>query len=1029
MDLQVENAIEIAWNPDSNPEFKSQAFNFLNQLRSNASGRQACIKLFTKSPKCSDVVRLVSLDLINNSLQNQQLDSQSLDEIKTTILEYTHLTYGSANQENIDPAHLQNKLTQTLTLLFVITYQHGWEGFVDEISRLTSLQCGGSRDNMSGTVLYLRVLGSIHDEIADVIITRSNEDAKRNTELKNTLRVRDVPKIVGSWQEILSYWQDRSDAVVEICLKVIAKWVSWVDISLIVNQSLLNILFQLVGRNNLHNKEDKVRNAAIDTLSEIVAKKVKPSDKIDIIIFLNLGEMISQLIASPPLNELRMTSSYDTDLAEAVAKLINNVVADIVKVLEDTQVQTEVRAQAEQLVQSFLPLLLRFFSDEYDEICSTVIPSLTELISFLRKSKPLSSSYSSMLTPILNSVIQKMRYDETCSWGNEDDQTDEAEFQELRKRLKILQKGVAAVDESLYVEVLSNVVGNTFQRLDQVDSLIDWRDLDLALHEMYLFGELTLINGSIYFKSQPSGPAAERLIAMMTKMVNSGITSFNHPAIQLQYMEICVRYCSFFEYHTMYIPYVLEHFVRFVHHKHVRVRTRSWYLFQRFVKHLRIHIDRIAETVIESVRNLLTISAEIKNEHTDGDVSSDENDQIEDPTFTAQLYLYEAVGCISSIPAIPIEKQAFYVHTIFDPLFSEIEKNLAQAKSGNLQAVQQIHHVIMALGTFSHGFSESLPKNTVIANHVPDRSLSEQFGRAAEAILIALEALKSSFEIRTAARASLSRLMGVLGADMLPFLPRWIDGLLYASSSKEEIALFLRSLDQVIFGFKKKVYVVLDSLLTPLLHHVFASLAEPITGTDDEIQLTELRREYLTFIQIILNNELSNVLISDRNLAYFESLILSVTSLAAIASSNSAGNIAPIRMAFVIMTLMTQLWGGLDQGNANGQPATKSTLPQFAFPGFERVLVERFHPICWDVMRNSTFKPDTDANSKQILHEIAGLENAIYKKTGHLFLQHLQQEFFPSIGVDGSEFIQVLSNGSDRKDLVKFLQGFVKQLR
>ncbi|VCU41066.1 Bgt-2068, partial [Blumeria graminis f. sp. tritici] len=526
----VENAIEIAWNPDSNPEFKSQAFNFLNQLRSNASGRQACIKLFTKSPKCSDVVRLVSLDLINNSLQNQQLDSQSLDEIKTTILEYTHLTYGSANQENIDPAHLQNKLTQTLTLLFVITYQHGWEGFVDEISRLTSLQCGGSRDNMSGTVLYLRVLGSIHDEIADVIITRSNEDAKRNTELKNTLRVRDVPKIVGSWQEILSYWQDRSDAVVEICLKVIAKWVSWVDISLIVNQSLLNILFQLVGRNNLHNKEDKVRNAAIDTLSEIVAKKVKPSDKIDIIIFLNLGEMISQLIASPPLNELRMTSSYDTDLAEAVAKLINNVVADIVKVLEDTQVQTEVRAQAEQLVQSFLPLLLRFFSDEYDEICSTVIPSLTELISFLRKSKPLSSSYSSMLTPILNSVIQKMRYDETCSWGNEDDQTDEAEFQELRKRLKILQKGVAAVDESLYVEVLSNVVGNTFQRLDQVDSLIDWRDLDLALHEMYLFGELTLINGSIYFKSQPSGPAAERLIAMMTKMVNSGKhrASFNY---------------------------------------------------------------------------------------------------------------------------------------------------------------------------------------------------------------------------------------------------------------------------------------------------------------------------------------------------------------------------------------------------------------------------------------------------------------------------------------------------------------------
>jgi len=127
-----------------------------------------------------------------------------------------------------------------------------------------------------------------------------------------------------------------------------------------------------------------------------------------------------------------------------------------------------------------------------------------------------------MLTPILNAIIQKMRYDETSSWGNEDEQTDEAEFQELRKRLQVLQKSVAAVDEALYLDVLSNVVGNTFQRLDEQGGQMDWRDLDLALHEMYLFGELTVPNGGLYAKSQPSSVAAERLIVMMSKMVESG---------------------------------------------------------------------------------------------------------------------------------------------------------------------------------------------------------------------------------------------------------------------------------------------------------------------------------------------------------------------------------------------------------------------------------------------------------------------------------------------------------------------------
>ncbi|TVY47539.1 Exportin [Lachnellula occidentalis] len=1015
MEAQVLNAIEIASTPTSDQSLNLQAINFIHELRSNASGRQACLSIFTRTPKCSEVARLVSLDVVNNAIQAEQFEVQSLSHVKDSLLEYIRRAYGSGNRDDVDPPGLQNKLTQTLTFLFISMYKNGWEGFLDDFLALTSLQNNGSRDNIVGIALYLRLLSSIHDEIADVMLSRPTSETRRNTELKDLLRARDVQKVTTSWQEILAQWTGRDDGIVEMTLKVVGKWVSWIDISLIVNEETLNLLFQLAGRPNPSNREDKVRNAAIDTFTEIVAKKMKPSDKMNMVIFLNLGQVVSQLIASPALHDLRTTSSYDTDLAEAVAKLVNNVVFDIVKVLEDVQVDAETRSKAEQLIQSFLPLLLRFFSDEYDEICSTVIPSLTDLLTFLRKAKPIPPAYSAMLSPILNAIVQKMRYDETSSWGNEDEQTDEAEFQELRKRLQILQKSVAAVDEALYIDILSNVIGNTFQRLDQQGGQMDWRDLDLALHEMYLFGELTLPNGGLYAKSRPSNVAAERLIVMMSKMVESGKT--------VESLRLLIRQFNYSIWKSA------SDTVR-----SSRIKPDTYLKYWSILSDLSTmgiaesgHAPgNVAETVIQSIIDLLPIKAELPSESSaDDDMSSDQSDHSADAAFTGQLYLFEAIGCISSTSTIPVEKQVLYARTILEPLFSDIQRTLPLASSGDAQATLQIHHIIMALGTLAHGFSDWTPGNPATAHLAPLKEVSEEFNRAAEAILIALEALRASFDVRTAARASFTRLMGVLGIGMLPLLPRWIDGLLSQSSSKDEMAMFLRLLDQVVFGFKKEIYSVLDSLLTPLLQRVFAGLAEPITGTDDEIQLAELRREYLTFVQIILNEGLGAILVSDSNQQFFEPLIISVTTLAKTVNPDT-GNLSASRLAFSVLTRMADLWGGPNIAIISPEPMP-SLPPSPAFPGFDRFLIERFHPICWEVLRDPQFRPVTDAQIKQVLNEIAGLEQIIYTKTGDMFLQHLQGSFFPAMGIDGTDFIKAMTTSADRKGLSGFLQRFLKQ--
>ncbi|KAL6885035.1 armadillo-type protein [Trichoderma longibrachiatum] len=1013
MESQIENAVEILSNPASDQSVKEQAFEYLNHLRTNPSGWQACTNLFARIPRTSEVVRMVCLEVVNFAVHTQGLDADSLAFLKQTLLQYVRQAYGPGAQQEPDPAHLQNKLTQTLTYLFVFLYRDGWQSFLDDFLDLTGLP--QNVDNVPGVLFYLRVLSSVHDEIADMLLSRQTSDSKRNTELKDQLRAQDMQKVAESWKQLLSRYSG-NDAVIDLVLKVIGKWVSWMDISLVVSQDMLNLLLPVVGRTG---SEDKVRDTAIDTLTEICGKKMRSADKMDMISFLSLQDIVSQLVASPMLNDLKGTPQYDTDLAEAIAKLVNTTVSDIVRALDDNQASEETRTRAKQHLDGFLPLLLRFFSDEYDEVCSTVIPSLTDLLTFLRKLGQLSPEYSGMLSPILNAIIRKMRYDETTSWGNEDEQTDEAEFQELRRRLQYLQKTIAAIDQSLYMDVLSNLVATTFQTLDQAGSQMDWRDLDLALHEMYLFGELALPNQGLGTKNQPSSEASERLVVMMQKMVESGIANFSHPAILLQYMEICVRYCAVFESHSQYIPQVLENFVRLVHHNHVRIKTRSWYLFHRFIKHLRSRVGNVAETVIQSIGDLLPIKAEVPGEDADDDMSSDESDHSADALFTSQLYLFEAIGCISSTHSTPADKQALYARSVMDPLFRDMEVHLPRAKAGDAQAALQIHHIVLALGTLAHGFSDWTPGTAATNQHgPPDKLVSDEFSRAAEAILIALSELNSSAEIRTACRSAFSKLLGVLGAAVLPQLPKWIEGLLSQSSSKDEMAMFLRLLDQVVFGFKSEIYEVLNMLLTPLLQRIFGGLGEPISGTDDEIQLAELRREYLSFIQIILNNGLEGVLVSEANQGFFEPMIASVLELA----KTLDGNLGPSRLAFTIMGRISSLWGGPDVATISKTPTAPTGSPSPVIPGFDHFMMERFHTACWEVMRNPNFKPSSDAQTKQVLTEIAALEQTIYTKTGDMFIQQMQNEVFPSLGINGDDFLRSLTTSADKRQFSTYLQ-------
>lgn len=277
------------------------------------------------------------------------------------------------------------------------------------------------------------------------------------------------------------------------------------------------------------------------------------------------------------------------------------------------------------------------------------------------------------------------------------------------------------------------------------------------------------------------------------------MANYSHPAIRLKSMEVFVRYSSFFEVHTSLIPQSLESFNKCIHDDHPRVRTRCWYLFYKFVRTLRVHMGAVAETMIRATDDLRSIRAELPPDDDADEMDSDAGNG-DDNTFESQLYLFETVGCLASAPPQSPETQTALIQSALGPVFADIEQHLVLAENGDLRAVLQLHHDIMALGTIAKGFTDYGATTKPIAVNEP--GLLGEFTRTTDAMLIALERLNKYPAIREASRFTFARLVGALGDKILPYVPRWIAGLMAKSSSKGEIGLFLKALEQIVHNFK-----------------------------------------------------------------------------------------------------------------------------------------------------------------------------------------------------------------------------------
>lgn len=977
--------------------------------------------MFTGDQKRSDPARFFALQVIDNALPRLSFDQ--LQVVRQHLFDHYQKVTQSA--ESLEVPHIRNKLSQSLAFLFVLTYDESWTSFFDDFLRL-----GTSADSPVGNApaidMYLRVLRVIHEEIGDNLIIREVERAKRNNVLKDMVRERSMTQLAQSWMSILEYYsnnptnapQSLQNEILESVLRVIGGWVSWIDITLIVQAPYLNLIFS-----QLANAQRRL--AACDCLFEVISKKMKPSDKLELIALLNLTTVLSQL-----------PTCSDLEFDERVAKLANVVGLELVHICDGSTTQASGAAcspdqvsQSERLLVDLFPTIFNFLSNEYDDTSLQVIPCLSDYLQFIRKevrsakstnnntdvSTLIGQERTSILYMMLNKIIMKSKYDSSTDWSGGQYES-ESEFLDLRSKLKVLQDQIASISMTLYVEGVSAVIRKS------LDSSLSktWQDVELGLYEISAFAD-TLRNGTVTTIRGMHAEASATLYDLFTKMVTSDVIAINHPSIQLWYMELVDKLSSLFKGNQPeLLNKVLEVFVSplGVHNPNSKVQARSWYLFFRFLKTVHGFIGDIGETVLNSISDLLQIRAEIITKDDDSELSGEE--AAESGSFDSQLYLFELCGMLFGIAEN--DHGLDLTRRILQPIYSDIEANLSGPQ--DQRKALQVHHDIMAIGTFARGFDDLNSPN------IKSRKAIQELKNSAEAILVVLERLPSVEIIRDAARFAFSRLIPLLGTELLPLLSKLISTLL-TQSKNDELGDFLGFLGQLMHSFQTEtgVFEMFTSLLMPLVERVFISLneedANAATGsTDAVLARRNLRRAYLQFLFNVLNNGMGAIFLSDQNREAFSSVIESIFHYASDFDDQQTQ-----KAAITCLSKMLATWGG---GRVKADVVGTRVFGEGQeVSGFDDLFIfEQYSRLCWELPAKPGFN-SKDAQIRLVLGDVATLQRTLYDLKGNGYAAYLADRYFPMIGLPSSlaqEYLQNLSQAKEGKQFKKFYIDFITRI-
>ncbi|BGP43722.1 pre-tRNA nuclear export protein [Rhodotorula kratochvilovae] len=1035
--------------------------------------------------------RMFAVQVVGEALPS--LGPEALAMLQTSMLDYFSSEFVTGTAEN-GVTFLKNAIVHLAAAVFVHAYPHSSPTFFTSLLALlrtyppsvavpsSSSSTGAAPLNPQTTDLFLRILHEVSLEISDaqLRLNKSTQRLQKDTELRDAVRERDAPALAEAVWGVIGEALEGVDApdqqqegahrvglkgrtareVAEMAVRVAGDYVSWIDINLMVTPSTIGLLLRCINLSSPY--AVAIRAATADTLIETVSKGMPAPDKLRLFEVLDVGTVLAALVETGREGGKQDAGSEDVELfREKLAKLLNGVGTELCKIIDDTASAPEAKLTAHAMMTSLLPLLLRFLVDAHDDISLAVYPFATAVLSVYKKEKrragagaglpdpSMTEPKRAFLSELLAGTVGKMAYGPEAEWelALEGDEDDEAlRFAEMRKNLRVIGDGVAWIDPELYAQGVRGIIVETLDLYEAggaSDGRLTWQRLELALAMLYGFGQAISATGPGAFVQVPQSEMQRakreqeyridytqfplsQLGELMLRACRAKVVDFPHAAVSLQFFEVVVRYHDFFRLCPEYITQILPSFLdeHGLHQPEEPVQARVFYLFSRFIYQAKGIVQSqvsgdLVRSILTGMQDLLVINAQLPDSEPPTEAILTKAASTSS-FFDAQLYLFETVGTLISILNQVPEQQVVLLNAVLDPLLSDLQASVRPTATNpeDLNAILKAHHLIMAAASVAKGFPDLSARVPVAQGQ-----WVAVFRSATETILASAKIMAGFVVVRDAARFAFNRIVATTGQAVLPLIPTFIDCLV-GEITFPELADLLSFLGLLVAKYKTAFLSILDTLLLPVFNRVFHFLQLPIAGTDDTVQHSALRRAYFGFIMSVCGAGLTEVFYSEKNKAHLPSVLQSITHYI------SHDALAPDqRYGFGVLNKLVQLW--LEPYLPPSAPAPVPPPPPSPVPGFERFLYEEAVKICFEVPLQPDFDY-SDAQSFQVIGEIATFLKALLQKRNNEFAEFMTQQFFPSIACPpeaSAQFMTALQEAPDGKQFKKFLGEWLRTSR
>lgn len=999
----LEKAIIQAYDPMISQQNRASALAYLSQVSASSGGwRTFAEKLFATS----DVqVALVCLTALGDVVLHWYLalTAEEHVEFKGALFSYMQSIVGPQTPEAIE-----TRLAVVVVYLFKQDFPQEWPGFFSDLAAaclttpagLTAskenpmqLEDASSLPSVDGVRMWLRVLHVIHEEVVSVEVNRSVTDAAHGSLLKDAMRDFAIVDLVETWYSLLVCFHESHRDTVNTTLQVMAPYVDWIDIGLIVNDRFLPILFKLATIPDYAAKTIQIFIGLLDK-----GMDRDPRQKLELMQTLQLPRILAQVQPS------------DEDGMEMTARLVNSMGVEILecyKFLGDQIAQdAELNKLITELLHCALENLFKYFNDDYDETSRSVMDFAKQYLQFMRKVKKMNGGVLSpdMLEQVkilIQIYHKKMRYDESYDFNDMDG--DEDDFEEFRRNLGEQFKTLTKMEPELAYEYVSNLVS-------QLGALQDPLDMEVIIRCLWLIGEGVSVDAH-----HPGSPSSH-IIEMMRILIDSKIFNYEEPRVLVsQFFECVTRYSKLFSVVPELITPLLHLWMgkHGVLHPHTPTRARRCVGFTQFVKNLKAPLQDYLMDIVQHLQDFATLRP----------------DSFEHISAEEQLELLECFGVLVGFDRADEAKHKNYLDHLIMPLVENLSNIIEQKQYLNDQPHNQYYTnwtnwLIRGIGTFSKGFPLPIVSGPGGIRRpdtaAPATEAMVFFARVFDIVMQTLGVLGTNNVIRSACVFYYQRMAVCLSSSyLLPFLPVITDRLL-SPLTVGNMNEYMMLLTKMIGTYGSEIAEVLSSQLSSVVSKVLELLAHgeaTVTPqSDEERDLNDLKHNYFALLSVIGTTHLSNVFVSEANFGNLQVILDSVLQ-----GCGALGDPISQKHAFLVLTCMVKEWLGEGQGpNPN--------LPEGFVDTFVTWLYTHAVPAAFEVPFSVRFNLE-DAKSSEALQEMAQFERAVFNAVGASFEQYLTSQL-PSTSLQCSpdvvaQYLDGLKSGSTAKQWKKFKSEFI----